>query len=448
MALVAAMIVASGCTPNQPVVEKSTSTGKVPVRTVAVMQTEVRRTTTQPATVHAFYRAEMRAKASGYVKQIFVDIGDVVQAGAKLAEIDVPELNKERLVIESRIGRLKAEEERAQANLDLAQAGVRSAEAKREEAKSGLKRAEAALAAADAEYERTDDLVQRQSLQPRVLDEVRKRRDSQRANRDSVASSIDSAEAEVAVAQARRAAAEADLRVAQAETQIAQRQLEQADVLLDYAIVKAPFDGVITDRRVEPGELVRESSEVGTGAPLFVVSQTNRVRIHIPVPEGDAALVNRGDKVSLTFPSFASESPVEGTVTRLSGSLDPSTRTMLVEVEVDNADGKLIPGMFGQATIELSTQVAANTLPSRAVRFGEDGQAYVYVVGDDQKVSVATVQTGNDDGAQIEILSGVRAGQHVIDAHLKRFVDGEQVAVLAANSPPSPTRPGDLPDSI
>ncbi len=103
---------------------------------------------------------------------------------------------------------------------------------------------------------------------------------------------------------------------------------------------------------------------------------------------------------------------------------------MLVEAELPNPDQKLLPGMFGQATITLTTKVAANMLPARAIRFDESGQAYVYVIGQDETVSIVNVATGLDDGRSIEILAGVTTGQKVIDAHLKRFTAGQQVTIL------------------
>lgn len=136
------------------------------------------------------------------------------------------------------------------------------------------------------------------------------------------------------------------------------------------------------------------------------------------------------DDVKLTFPSFPDEAPIEASVTRLTGDLDPGTRTMLVEAELPNPDRKLLPGMFGQATITLSTRAVANMLPARAIRFDESGSAYVYIVGDDRTVSVVPVETGFDDGHTIEIVSGVVPGQQVIDAHLQRFADGQPVSIL------------------
>ncbi len=347
------MLLACGCSVNVPVAKESESGRVVRVKTVSVVAEEVERTTTQPATIYAFYRAEIRANASGYINQVAADIGDYVKAGDTLAIIDVPEMEKQRLVIEARIARYEAEEKRAEAGVNLATAQVGSAEAKLAQAKSEMSRVEASLAAMEAEFGRTQDLVQRQSLESRMLDEARMRRDSELASKEAMASAINSAEADVRVAEAQKASAEADLLAAEAETLIASRQLDEMDVLLAYATLKAPFDGLITHRSVNPGDLVRSGSEVGHGEPLFVISQLDRVRIHIPVPEADAALVRPGDSITLTFPSFPSEESIAATVTRVTGDLDPSTRTMLVEAELPNPERKLLPGMFGQATITL-----------------------------------------------------------------------------------------------
>jgi HlyD family secretion protein len=424
------LLTAAGCSQNSSNGGQDAAASKsqkpVAVKTVSVAQEDVRRSTMQPATVYPFYTAAIQAKVHGYVKDVPVDIGDVVKAGDVLAIVHVPEMAKQRMTALARVDRQCVEEERAKAGIDLAKANVQAAEAMTAEAKSKLQQVEASLVAAEAEFRRTDDLVKRGSMQPRVLDEVRKKRDSEAAARAAVTSAIDSAVANVRVAQSHLAAAVADLKFASAETVIQERQVEEIDELIKYATLTAPFAGVITKRNVSPGDLVSERS---SGAPLFVVSQIDTVRIQISVPENDAAHVDRGDSISVVFPSFPAEEAMTVQVTRSTGSLDPNTRTMLVEAEVANSDGKLLPGMFGQASITLSTKVAANMLPARAVRFGDSGNAYVYVVSD-QEVSVVPVTTGIDDGNTIEIVSGVESGQTVIDAHLQRFKDGQKVRVL------------------
>ncbi|TWU02484.1 Efflux pump periplasmic linker BepF [Stieleria varia] len=426
--LLACLVAAfSGCDQRPPSSPPRTVQA-TPVNTVLVEEQQVRRTSLQPATIAAYYQAEIHARATGYISEVKADIGDYVAKDAPLAIIAIPEIDSQRAVLLAKINRLQAMEKQTQAGVALADARVKSVEARLVEARSMMDQAAASLAAAEAELSRTQDLVQRQSLQNRMLDEARMKRDSETARKKAMDSSIDSAAAEVLVAKAQKEAAEADLVTAQAETSIAQKELEQLDVLIDFAIVKAPFAGFITQRNAEPGALVGNDANDSTS--LFVISQIDTVRVQFHVPESDAPLVNQGDAVTLTLPSFSSQVPIQTTVTRVGHSLDPSTRLMLVECELLNPENKLLPGMFGQATVELSSEVAANMLPARAVRFSESGDAYVYTIGDDDAVSVIPVTTGLDDGSSIEIVSGLTKGQRVVDAHLKRFQDGQKVTIL------------------
>ncbi|MEZ6138309.1 MAG: efflux RND transporter periplasmic adaptor subunit [Pirellulaceae bacterium] len=424
------LVLALGCTNPVPVVDQSKSVRQIPVKTVTLAQSEIQRTTQQPATVHAFHRTEIRVKATGFIKSLYVDIGDYVEAGRELATIDVPELVQQKQVMENRIRRLEADERKFQAGLNLAEARVRAAQAMMSEAEFKLAGAEALLAAAQAEFDRTQDLVQRGSLQNRMLDEARKKRDSESANINATRSTIESASADVAVTEALVELSRAELATAKADTQIARAQLQELDVQISYATVKAPITGIVTARTAEPGDLVRALSEVGKGDPLFVISQVDKVRVRIPVPEADAPFVNQGDQITLTFPSFSAEAPIQAVISRRSSHLDPSTRTMIAEADLSNEDGKLLPGMFGQARIDFANVTIANVLPSQAIRFEDGGKAYVYVVDQDDTVSVVPVTTGMDDGNSIEILSGIQLGQRVIDSHLKRFTDGQRVKPL------------------
>ena len=432
---IACLLTLAGCA--EPAVTNSKQPKVVAVKAVIVETKDLPQTTRQPATVLAFNEAKIRAQATGYITKLAADIGDYVQKGDTLAVISVPELEKQSEVMQARVRQSEAKETQANAGVELAKANVESAKAGLEQARSELTGAEATLAASEAEFSRTNDLVNRQSLQRRMLDEVRKKRDSEKANQSSAESMITAAEANILVAEAELAAAEADLVAVKSETVVAKKQLEELQVLVDYATLKAPFTGVVTKRSIDLGDLVQQDAQHGA---LFVVSEIDKVRVQMPVPEAAAAMVNPGDEVKLTFPSFTGESAITAKVTRVSGSLDPSTRTMLVESEIKNDDKKLIPGMFGQATITLDSKLAANMLPARAVRFSETGQAYVYALksgsdaGDESKgdatVSIINVTTGMDDGSSIEILNGVGKGEKVIDAHLKRFTTGQKVALL------------------
>ncbi|MCB0360856.1 MAG: biotin/lipoyl-binding protein, partial [Bdellovibrionales bacterium] len=201
-------VVASiGCRDSGAVAIQPIHDARVRVRTVAAVETEVIRKTTQPATVHAFHEARIQSKVSGYVRSVAVDIGDTVEVGQTLAEIDVPEMQQRRLIIESRIELLSAEERSAASEVELAKAGIDSAKAKVTQVQSELGALDASLAAAESEFQRTAELVQRGTLQSKLLDEARQRRDSDLSARKAAESAIRSAEAEVAVAQARHGAA-------------------------------------------------------------------------------------------------------------------------------------------------------------------------------------------------------------------------------------------------
>ena len=431
LAVVAPLVIFSiGCDSKTPVTLDESVDKLTRVKAIQVAETNLERTTVQPASIHAFYEAEIFARATGYVAKIDADIGDVVKAGAELAELHVPELSKQREVILAKIKRLEAEEKRASAGVVLAEASVESATAKVRESKSRLASADASIAAATAEFDRTQDLVARGSLQSRLLDESRKKRDSELAVGAAAKSAVDSATAEVNVSRAQKVAAESDLTATEAETQIARRELEELDELMKFAIIRAPFDGIVSARNVDPGDLVTAESTGQSTKPLYVVSQVDRVRVRIPVPESVAPFVNPGDSVALSFPAFVDEPELVAEVTRRTGSLNEETRTMIVEAEIENAKGKWLPGMFGQATITLQSTSKASVLPARAVRFRENGTAYVYVIDEQETVTIAEVQTGLDDGHRVEIVSGVSSGDRVIDAHLNRFSNGQKVAVL------------------
>lgn len=414
----------SGCGAKS-VATQSVAVQPTRVQTVQAVQSQVIRKSRQPANVIPFYETQIRSKVGGYISELRADIGDIVQAGQLLAKIDIPEMRQQRSTILARIQLLQSEVEAANANCKLADAGISVAQAKVVEAKSLGGQASAALASAKAEFQRTSELVERRTLAAKILDEIREKVDSQTSAQAAVAAAVESADAGVLEAEARRAEAESKLKVASAQLDVARSQLAELDVSMSYADVQATLSGVLTKRTVEVGDLI---DSMGTKS-LFTISQIDKVRIHIPIPETDAPFVQAGDQVVLSFPSFRAEPAIQATVTRVASSLEPSTRTMLAEVELPNPDKKLLPGMFGEAEIELETKVASK-LPARAIRFDESGKSYVYRIDAAHQVEIVEVTTGMDSGQEIEILNGIEAGQIVIDAHLKRFAKGQVVQPL------------------
>jgi RND family efflux transporter MFP subunit len=150
--------------------------------------------------------------------------------------------------------------------------------------------------------------------------------------------------------------------------------------------------------------------------------------VRVAVPERDAPLADPGDSALITLQALPGEE-LRGHVSRVAGALDETTRTMLLEIDLPNPDGRLLPGMFGQATIQLEPPRERLTLPANAVRFDEQGKSYVYVIDAASEVAVVDVETGLDDGQQIEITAGLLGSERVAGPSLKRLRAGQRVDI-------------------
>ena len=386
------------------------------------------RTTTQPAVVHPWYEARIHAKVTGYVSDIQADIGKEVDADETLAVIAVPELQKRKLAKEAQVRRTIAQQEQAKQQSLVAESSTKSAEANLARAEADVEKSEAMVRAMDVELKRTVDLVGSKSVADRMLDESRARAESAQAENTSCKAAVTSAEAEVALAKAEAKAAQAQETVAQAMTDVANRELDELTELTNYTELKAPFDGIVTHRNVELGDLLRESTGGSGAEPAYVITQLNKVRVRVPLPERDAPLADVGDPATVTFPAVPGK-PFEGSISRISRTLDDRTRTMAIEIDVENPDSKLIPGMFGEATITLTAKDERLTLPAKAVHYDGQGKASVYIVDASDTIAIVPVTTGNDDGERIEIVSGLTGTERVVGPSLKRFTPGQKVTI-------------------
>lgn len=407
--------------------------GDVHVVVVPVLipeRTSLRRTTTQPATVHAYYEASIYAKVSGYLKELKTDIGATVEENQILAVIDVPELVARRNRQQATVERFVADEKRASAGVELAQAGVKVADAAQDETRADLTRAKAQLTFFEADFIRVEALVSERALADRLLDEAREHLQSSQAGKQAAEAAMASAIANVAVSKAKLSAASANVLAARAKTREAMLEIEETNVLLGYSELRAPFSGVITERNVDPGDLVRNTQTAGgrPAKPLFRVAHVKRVRVRVSIPEHDALWANINDRAVVTLRSRPGQ-PIEGVVSRVARSLDQSTRTMAVEIDLPNSDLLLLPGGFGEATVVLEEKPDCLVLPSVAVRWNENGRSYVLIVDPDQMIQVRDVTTGLDDGRRIEILSGLSGGERVVGPTSQRLRPGQTVRV-------------------
>ena len=225
-----------------------------------------------------------------------------------------------------------------------------------------------------------------------------------------------------------KAAEEADLRLRQASAakSVSEARLAEAEQMLAYTTISAPFDGIVSVRNIDPGDLVAADS----GDVLIQVVSTSTLRVLTYIPEREAVWLNNGDSTSLTFDAYPGQS-FKATVSRTAGVLDSKTRRMRAEIDLDNHKGLLFPGMYGQVVIELETRRNALVLPAGSVRLN-DGAPHVYSV-ENNTVKRLPVTLGTDTGTQIEIISGLTGQEQIVANSIGRLREGDAVTIQNRN---------------
>jgi RND family efflux transporter MFP subunit len=291
-----------------------------------------------PAEVQAYVEAPIYARASGYLKGWDVDIGQHVEAGQLLAEIDTPEVDQQL-----------------------------------EQAKAEVAQADANLALAKSTAERWVDLLKTASV----------------------------SEQETAEKQADYALKKADLEAANAN-------LHRLEDLKSFARVTAPFAGTITTRDTDVGQLIT----AGSGRALFHLAQTNPLRVYVHVPQTLSRQIETGQGADLMISELPGRK-FEAKVVRTAGAMDPSSRTLLAELEVKNPKNEILAGSYAQVRFNDTQGNPTLTLPANTLLFRSEGMQ-VGVVDTGGKVEMHTVKLGRDFGETVEIVDGVNAGDHVI----------------------------------
>jgi RND family efflux transporter MFP subunit len=390
----------------------------------------LKRTTTQPMTMRANYEAKIYAKVAGYLKELRVDIGQRVKKDEILGVISVPEIDVSIETQAKTIERLRADEERAQAGLVLAEAGLAASRAAIGRADADIANETAQVGALRAEFDRVKQLVANNTLAPQLIDETRQRYEGSQSAKAAAEASLNMAKAQVNVSEAKIKSAQSELHVAQAETAIARKKLDELRTMQAFAELRSPFDGIVTQRHVDPGDLVRSvlSASEPPRQALFTVAQVATLRACVTVPEKDAPWLAPGKTATLKLQSLPGRI-FEGRVSRISGALDESTRTMMVEIDMPNAGNEVLPGMYGEATIVLEEKRDAVLLSAKSVRHDEQGRSFVYVVKDGDVVQKTEVKIGLDDGNDLEILAPLNGRERIVDATLASLKDGQHVIV-------------------
>ena len=194
-----------------------------------------------------------------------------------------------------------------------------------------------------------------------------------------------------------------------------------------FGNVLAPFDGIVTQRNVDNGDLVN-SGNGGTGQTLFSISQIDKLRLYVYVPQARAARVRVGDSVDI-LRSEVADKPIKGTIVRTAGAIDPATRTLQVEIQVPNADHSMLPGSYVDVAFTLKSN-GGLILPTNALLINSAGTR-VATIQPDGKVKMKVVVLGTDYGHDIEIKAGLKPDDKVVMNPLDSISDGQSVAIAA-----------------
>jgi RND family efflux transporter MFP subunit len=194
----------------------------------------------------------------------------------------------------------------------------------------------------------------------------------------------------------------------------------------NFGKVVAPFEGIVTKRNVDNGDLVNAGNG-GTGQALFMVSQIDKLRLYVYVPQDRAARIRIGDSVDI-LRTEAADKPAKGQIVHTAGAIDPATRTLQIEIQVPNSDHSLLPGAYVDVALTLKSE-SSLILPTNALKFNAAG-SLVAIVQPDNKIRMQTVTLGTDFGRDVEIKKGLTAGDKVVMNPPDSISDGQSVAIV------------------
>jgi len=405
-----------------------------PVTRVEIVRHErhtVRRSVGVPGELQAFQTTPIHAKIAGYVKDWTVNIGAKVKKGQVLAELWEPEMEVDLLQKRAAADLAVAKHKLAGAAVKVAEANVAGAKAKLGEVQAGIPRAEANLALWQAQHQRVKQLFDEKAQTGSLLDETHNSFRSSQATLKEVQAQVKTAEVALVQSQAALESARADVGAAAAAIEVAKQDARHAEALLGYAKIEAPFDGIVTRRNVNTGDLTQPGADQ---PPLFIVAQSDIVTIRVDVPEAFAVEVDPGDGVEVKLQEIKGKT-IEGKVTRTSWAVDTKVRTLRVEIDIPNPGSKLLPGLYAYATVVAEEHKDVLTVPATAIVTEQEKTSCVVVAGG--QVARRPIQVGLSDGTRTEIVSGLDGSEAVVKANAASLTDRQPVEPVDPAHPPA-----------
>src|ERR1700675_5067679 len=332
-----------------------------------------------------FQDVDVHAKVAGYIKKIYVDVGSRVTEGQTLAVLEVPELAAELAGADAAVRRSKQEILRS---------------------KGDVERAKSAHVATHAMYERLQQAAQQKAGLVAQQE-------------------VDNAQAKDLEGEAQVSSAEAALNAAQQAFEVAEANAKQYAALSEYTRIVAPFTGVVTVRYADTGSLIAAGTASSTqSTPVVRIAQISVLRLVLPIPESIAGEIRLGDPVKVHVQALNQDTV--GKVSRFAQSLDVQTRTMETEIDFENSNRKLLPGMYTETVLQLSDRKDVLVVPMEAV-MQNAGEVRILVENGQNIVGERKVKLGAQGKSKVEVLSGLTDGDRVIVGNQSQFRSGEKV---------------------
>lgn len=361
----------------------------------AVKRGSISKTLSLAGQFQAYQVVDIHPKVSGFIRTIYVDIGDRVHKGETLAVLEIPELTAQLQGSVSAVAQSKDEIVRAQHELTAAKSEYAAVHAD-----------DTRLQAAAKEQ---PGLIAQQEL--------------------------DDAQAKDLAAGAHVDATRAALSAAENGADVSKADNRRLNALQGYTNVVAPLDGVIIWRYADTGALIQSGTTSDVQSlPIVKLAESGVLRLRLPVPENAVKYVHEGDELQIRVDAIGRS--LTGKVVRFTRDLNQETRTMETEVDVENKDLSIDPGMYANTQLQLAHVENVLTVPVGAI-VQRGGQQFVYVLDDQHRVHIREVEVGLEGSVLEEIKSGVNEGEHVIVDGQRRYVEGEQVNPVLQVSPAS-----------
>jgi HlyD family secretion protein len=359
----------------------------------------------QTGSIEALESAEIYANVSGYLRSVAVDIGARVEAGQTLAELDVPELHQEVQQKKALMEQARGEAQQADARVKLVQAQQETAAAVVREAEAQIEQYIIEQNLRRQECDRLRGVVRQGAIEEKVLDEKLQLLEMAMACETRARQSLQVARARWQESGPQLELARAESRTAHARVHVASTAVQRAQILLQYTRIVAPFAAVVTQRHVDAGDFVRGATQ-GGNQPLFCVLRTDQMKVVLAVPDRFVPDIQPGDPVEVRVDALHGK-VFQGNVSRLASFQQRQTRTMRVEVDLPNPEGRLVDGMYGSVSIRSSPPEHSLTVPVASLVSGtENGHGSVYVVRQG-RISEVPVWIGQNNGIRAEVLSGL-----------------------------------------